>query len=301
MADMPSGFWAGWIATVTIVTLIALAWLVWSVYFSGNGEAAEEIWDETLREGAAPAPLWWFWFILALLAVTVVYLVLYPGLGAHRGVLRWSQGGRIAASAEHYEQEFGDLRSAVSSADAVALRDSALAMSAGESVFKNHCAACHGENARGQAELFPDLKDASWQWGGTEDALKQSIVQGRMAVMPPWQAVLGDEGVAHVSDYVLSLSAGSNPPSSDGSSDTTEGARLYQLYCTACHGADGSGLAALGAPALNDDVWLYGRSRDAVRNSIALGRTGEMPAFGTRLDTVQIKLLVAWLAPNESP
>jgi cytochrome c oxidase cbb3-type subunit 3 len=304
MTELAADFWSGWVAVVTIVTLIALGWLVWSVYFSRSSsgiDVADEVWDETLREGSTPAPLWWFWLTVALLAITVVYLMLYPGLGSYRGVLRWSQGGRIAASIERYEGTFGAERGAIAAADIGSLRANSVALGSAESVFKNHCAACHGENARGQAELFPDLKDASWQWGGTEDALKQSIVQGRMAVMPPWQAVLGDEGVAHVSDYVLSLSAGSNPPSSDGSSDTTEGARLYQLYCTACHGADGSGLAALGAPALNDDVWLYGRSRDAVRNSIALGRTGEMPAFGTRLDTVQIKLLVAWLAPNESP
>jgi cytochrome c oxidase cbb3-type subunit 3 len=290
---MPSGFWAGWIATVTIVTLIALAWLVWSVYFSGNGEAAEEIWDETLREGAAPAPLWWFWFILALLAVTVVYLVLSPGLGAHRGVLRWSQGGRIAASAEHYEQEFGDLRSAVSSADAVALRDSALAMSAGESVFKNHCAACHGADAAGQADLFPNLADESWQWGGDARSIEQTVTAGRQAVMPPWQAALNDAGVALVTDYVLALSA-------QPADTASEGGRLYLTYCSACHGADGAGQPLLGAPALNDSVWLYGGTPDAVRASIAQGRTGVMPAFGGRLDAAQIKLVVAWLAREAS-
>lgn len=291
MADLPTGFWAGWIATITVVTLVALAWLVWSVYFSANGAAAEEVWDENLREGAAPAPLWWFWLMLALLAVTVVYLILYPGLGTHRGVLQWSQGGRIAASAERYEQEFGAQRAAIGTAAAADLRDDSLAMSAGESVFMNHCAACHGADAAGQADLFPNLTDASWQWGGDAAALEQTVTSGRQAVMPPWQAALNDAGVAQVTDHVLALSTGSADPAS-------EGGTLYQTYCSACHGADGAGQPLLGAPALNDAEWLYGGTTEAVRASIAMGRNGVMPAFGQRLDAAQIRLVVAWLARN---
>ena len=289
MADLPTGFWAGWIAVVTVVTLIGLAWLVFSVYFSANGEAADEVWDETLREGTAPAPLWWFWFMLALLAVTVVYLILYPGIGAHRGVLEWSQGGRIAASVARYEREFGTVRAEIGSADASALRSDALAMSAGKSVFQNHCAACHGADAAGQADLFPNLTDASWQWGGDARSIEQTVTAGRQAVMPPLQAALNDVGVAAVAEYVLALSAGSADAAS-------EGGRLFQTYCSACHGADGAGQVLLGAPALNDAEWLYGGTPDAVRASVAEGRSGIMPAFGGRLDAAQIKLVVAWLA-----
>jgi cytochrome c oxidase cbb3-type subunit 3 len=289
MADLPTGFWAGWIAVVTIVTLIGLAWLVFSVYFSANGEAADEVWDETLREGTAPAPLWWFWFILALLAVTVVYLILYPGIGAYHGVLQWSQGGRIAASVARYEREFGTVRAEISSADASVLRNDMLAMSAGKSVFQIHCAACHGADAAGQADLFPNLTDTSWQWGGDSRSIEQTVTAGRRAVMPPWQAALNDAGVAEVTTYVLALSAGSADAAS-------EGGKLYQTYCTACHGADGAGQPQLGAPALNDAEWLYGGTSEAVRASIAQGRSGEMPAFGGRLDATQIKLVTAWLA-----
>ena len=77
---------------------------------NGAADVADDVWDETLREGTTPAPLWWFWLILALLAFSVVYLILYPGLGSYRGVLGWSQGGRIAESAERYEQRFGAAR-----------------------------------------------------------------------------------------------------------------------------------------------------------------------------------------------
>ena len=294
MADLPSDFWGGWVAVITVVSLIGLGWLVYSVYFSRGADmdTAQQVWDETLREGTAAAPLWWFWFIVALLAVTVVYLILYPGLGSYRGTLQWSQGGRIAESALRYEREFGPARAAIASADVAALRGDAAVLRSASSVFRNHCAACHGDDGGGQANLFPNLTDRDWQWGGESAALEQTIAAGRQAVMPPWQAVLGDAGVVQVADYVLSLSrsaGGSSQPAPN------EGEKLYSMYCTACHGAGGGGLALLGAPALNDDTWLYGGSASDVRASIAAGRTGVMPAFASRLDAAQIKMLVAWL------
>ena len=73
------------------------------------------------------------------------------------------------------------------------------------------------------------------------------------------------------------------------------------MYCSACHGQNGAGQPALGAPALDDDVSLYGGSPAAVRDSIALGRTGVMPAFGPRLDAAEIRLLAAWLAAGAKP
>jgi cytochrome c oxidase cbb3-type subunit 3 len=292
MAEMPTGLWAGWIAVVTVVTLIGLVWLVWSVYFAPNGAAADEVWDETLREGAAPAPLWWFWLILALLAFSVVYLVLYPGVGPSSGVLRWSQGGRVAAAEVRYEQAFGSRRAEIGAADAAALRADDVALRAGASVFQNHCAACHGPDGAGQADLFPNLVDASWQWGGDVPSIEQTVTAGRQAVMPPWQAALNDAGVAQVTDYVLALST----QTADAAS---EGGKLYQTYCSACHGEGGVGQPLLGAPALNDAAWLYGGSRDAVRVSIAQGRSGVMPAFAGRLDPAQIKLVVAWLAHHD--
>jgi cytochrome c oxidase cbb3-type subunit III len=57
----------------------------------------------------------------------------------------------------------------------------------------------------------------------------------------------------------------------------------------------------LGAPALNDGLWLYGGSSEAVAQSIALGRNGQMPGFRNRLDATQIKLLTAWLSAGAEP
>jgi cytochrome c oxidase cbb3-type subunit 3 len=297
---MPTSFWGGWIVVVTVVSLLALLWLTLSIYFSRDtgGDIAREVWDETLREGTTPAPLWWFWLILALLAVSVVYLILYPGLGTYAGALRWSQGSQFTATLASYEDRFGAARDRIAAAAVQDLLLDGSAMRSARHLFNNHCSACHGEDARGQAQTFPNLADADWQWGGAEQDLAQTITLGRQAVMPPWQAVLNDDGVAQVADYVLTLAAADGVTAAAAPS---EGSRLYQTYCSACHGADGAGLVALGAPALRDEIWLYGGGVEAVRASIAMGRNGMMPAFGERLDAAQVKLLTAWLAGGARP
>ena len=296
MASVATGFWAGWVVVITVVSAIGFAWLVMSVYFGrdNSSDVAHVVWDETLREGATPAPLWWFWLTLALLATSVVYLILYPGLGSYRGTLQWSQGGQIAESRARYEERFGGERARVAQASTAALQQEPTAMRSAWHLFNNHCTACHGPNGRGQANLFPDLGDAEWQWGGDDQQLAQTITQGRQAVMPPWQAVLNDDGVVSVADYVIALADGTARADSEAASS-------YRTYCSACHGADGAGSAALGAPALNDKAWLYGGSVAAVRESIALGRAGVMPAFGERLDDTEVKLLTAWLAAGARP
>jgi cytochrome c oxidase cbb3-type subunit 3 len=290
---MPSEFWAGWIAVITIATLVALLWLVLSVYFApaSAGHAPEQTWDETLREGATPAPLWWFWLILALLAVSVVYLLLYPGLGRFPGVLGWSQDARLAASTARYAQLFGESRARLLEASIDQLQANDIAMVSAVNVFRNHCSACHGVDGQGAAQLFPNLRDADWQWGGSQEQIEQSISLGRQAVMPPWQTVLGDLGVAQVADYVVALASGDA-----SSTNLAAGRDLFALYCTACHGAGGAGVAALGGPALDDSIWLYGGTPIDVRHSVASGRDGQMPPFGERLDPLEIRLLVAWLA-----
>jgi len=293
MADMPSQFWAGWIVVITITSFAALIWLVVDIYRDGDlgGEVKDEVWDETLREGARPAPIWWFWFILALMAVSVIYVMLYPGLGAYRGALRWSQGGQIAERFADYDAQFGAERRRILDLPLAELAGNDETMRSAWRVFNNHCTSCHGRDAAGQARQFPDLSDASWQWGQGETQILETIRSGRQAAMPAWQAVVGEQGVELLADYVLALAAGNA-----GTVAHAAGAGLYQQYCTACHGPDGSGNPLLGAPAHNDAIWLYGGDRAQVVESIARGRNGVMPAFGARLDATQIRLLTAWLA-----
>jgi cytochrome c oxidase cbb3-type subunit 3 len=292
MADMPTEFWSGYIVGITVLTGIALAWLVYNVFFSGGSDAevAVHVWDESLREGTHPAPMWWFWLILATLAFSVIYLMLYPGLGSFKGALDWSQGGEVEAAARRFDGQFGPERERIAALPADQLGSDARAMRSGAHLFSVHCSACHGADAAGQAQLFPSLIDPAWQWGAAPEQIEQTLRAGRTAVMPPWQTVLQDDGVTAMTEFVQAMAEGRTDEA--GLADVRT---QYVQLCSACHGADGAGNALLGAPALNDGAWLYGGDDDAIRVSIADGRNGVMPPFGARLDAAQIKLLTAWL------
>ncbi len=295
MADLPTGFWSGWIAIITIVSFTGLGWLIFSIYFSADGEREETegpVWDENLREGSNPAPMWWFWMILSTMVFSVLYLMLYPGLGSYAGALKWSQGGRLNESITEFDTEFGGIRNLIAEAKLHTLQADDSMMASAQRIFDRNCTVCHGYDAKGQAAYFPDLTDTEWQWGGTPTQIEQSIRSGRNAAMIGWLQVLGDEGVEQVAGYVTQLGK--------SDADGHPGQARYNQLCVACHGLDGSGNAALGAPSLVDDVWLYGGGDDAVKLSIASGRTGEMPAFSERLDDTQIRLLVALLT-RDSP
>ncbi len=293
MAVMPSEFWSGWIILLTVVSFIGLGWLVLSVYFlpsSKNHDGEEPVWDNNLTEGSSSPPFWWFWLILAMMVISVVYLMLYPGLGSFEGAFRWSQGGQISEHTAEYEREFAELEADILATSYSELAANTDAMDSADSIFSEHCSACHGDDAMGQANLFPNLMDDDWQWGRTPEQIEQTIRTGRLAVMVSWQALLNDEGVNNVASYVISLAG--NPDADH------PGKAQYDMFCIACHGPTGDGNPLLGAPRLNDDIWLYQGDLEAVKQSIAAGRNGQMPAFNDILDDVQIKLLTAMLISN---
>ena len=291
---MPPDFWVGWVAVLTVASVVALGWFVVSIYFGSdraeNAEGDSPVWDGDLREGDQPAPMWWFWLILATLVFSVVYLMLYPGFGSFSGALQWSQGGRLQQSMANWEQKFGARRSELAEASLSSLQADPALMATAERIFARHCAACHGADATGQANLFPSLRDDEWQWGGTAKDIETSIRNGRTAVMVGWAAALGEDGVRQVTDYVLELPR--------GASAEHPGKAHYDRLCVACHGVDGSGQPLLGGPSLVNDIHLYGGDAAAIEESIRNGRSGVMPAFGERLDDLQIRLLLAWLAPS---
>ncbi|MDP2140064.1 MAG: cytochrome-c oxidase, cbb3-type subunit III [Gammaproteobacteria bacterium] len=292
MADLPSGFWSGWIVVVTVVSLVTLAWLVLSVYFGrdenvGHPSGEDPVWDSDLREDDNAPPLWWFWLIFSAMIFSVVYLMLYPGLGGFRGMLGWSQHSRLEGSYSEFDQQFDAVRATIAASSLSELQNDPALMTTADRLFNRNCSACHGEDGQGQADLFPNLMDADWQWGATAEHLEQSIRYGRMATMPAWIGPLGEEGVNEVAAYVQVMG--------DPGSEALPGQARYAMFCAACHGMDGAGNPLLGAPNLLDDNWLYGGSIEAIRESVAAGRNGIMPAFNERLDDAQIKLLVARL------
>jgi cytochrome c oxidase cbb3-type subunit 3 len=118
-----------------------------------------------------------------------------------------------------------------------------------------------------------------------------------MGIMAPWQEVLGDQGVGDVAAYVMTLSG-----RKASAGDATVGAAQYATYCVACHGSDGRGNMAVGAPDLTDGIWLHGGSEARIRETIALGRQNNMPAQESRLGDTRIRLLAAYvLSLGEGP
>jgi cytochrome c oxidase cbb3-type subunit 3 len=291
MADLPSGFWSGWITVITLVSLAAVAWLAWSLYFSPDNEEepeVESVWDNDLKEGNNAPPMWWFWMLFAAMIFSLVYLMLYPGLGSYPGILNWSQGSRLSESFDNFETSFSASRAEVVQLSLAEIQNDLNLMDTAERIFSRECAACHGPEGRGQASLFPNLHDIDWQWGGSPEQIEQSIRNGRRAQMIAWEAALGEEAIQQIAEYVLVLG--------QEGAEAHAGKAAYEQNCAACHGVDGGGNILLGAPRLSDDIWLYGGDLATIKETLTAGRFGVMPAFNERLDEFQLKLLVALLA-----
>ena len=165
--------------------------------------------------------------------------------------------------------------------------------------FNENCAACHGVGAGGQIGQFPALVDDDWLWGGTITDIYQTIQHGirdanpdsRQSEMPAFGEILSAEEIAATADFVLSLAHESQNPARS----SLPGATIFAENCASCHGDQGQGMQEMGAPKLNDAIWLYGGSKDAVAQQIAAPRMGEMPSWGQRLDDVTVRMLAVYV------
>ena len=170
-------------------------------------------------------------------------------------------------------------------------------MAIGERLFMNNCAQCHGSDARG-SKGFPNLADADWLHGGTPEKIAETITQGRRGQMPPMAAAVGTpDDVKNVAHYVLSLSR------SPHDSVRAQLGKAKFTACAACHGMDGKGNPALGAPNLTDDIWLHGWGEPAIVTMVNNGKLNEMPAQAGKLTEAQIHVLAAyvWGLSNKPP
>jgi cytochrome c oxidase cbb3-type subunit 3 len=80
---------------------------------------------------------------------------------------------------------------------------------AGKQVFADNCAACHGDNAKGNRDLgAPDLTDTIWLYADTEAAIAAQVRAPKHGVMPAWGARLGDTTVKELTVFVHSLGGG---------------------------------------------------------------------------------------------
>jgi len=163
------------------------------------------------------------------------------------------------------------------------------ALAIGQKLFLNNCAQCHASDGAG-SRGFPNLTDRDWQWGGSAEAVKATITQGRMGVMPPFGPALGEQGAKDAAHYVLSLSGLAHD-----SIRAARGKPLFAQNCVACHGAEGKGNPALGAPNLTDKTWLYSAAEPVIIETITKGRTNQMPAHQDLLGEARIHMLTAYV------
>lgn len=249
----------------------------------------DHVWDGDLRELNNPLPRWWLWLFILTIVFSIAYLIAYPGFGSYGGMLGWSQQSQYEAQVADAEQKLSSLYAQFSGRSVSELSQDPEAQRVGASLFAQHCAACHGSDARG-AIGFPNLTDDEWQWGSSDQQILASIVEGRQAAMPAWASVLGERGVTETVVYVQQLSGGRVDPAM-----AAAGKKHYETLCFSCHAMDGTGNAALGAPDLTNDIWLYGGNVDALKVSLMVGRSGAMPAFGDLLGEEKSRVLAAYV------
>jgi cytochrome c oxidase cbb3-type subunit 3 len=287
-----SNVWSWWVIIGTAVTLVACFWLVvWTNRQRASDEEIKEaeghVWDEDVRELNNPLPMWWLYLFIFTVIWGAGYLIWYPGMGGFAGFGGWSQEQQYAQEVAAAEAEYGPMFAAYGAMPVEELIQDEDALGIGFSLYQNYCSQCHGSTAQG-ARGFPNLTDGEWQYGGSPAAIEYSILNGRVGVMPALGSTFAsDAEIEAMVDYVLAMQ--------DGIDASSPAHTKYMQLCIACHGADGSGMAALGAPSLVDDVWLYGASRTEVRKSIVEGRNGVMPAHANLIGPDRARILAAYV------
>ncbi len=288
-----SSAWSWYVTVLSLANILACVWLIRWTAKKRPGEAAASDttgheWDG-LKEYNNPMPRWWLGLFYITIVFALGYLLLYPGLGNFKGLLGWTQVGAYEAEVAAVERDVAPLFAKYAAMPIPELARDPAAMATGRRLFVTNCAVCHGADGHG-SRGFPNLADNIWHWGGTPEQIEQTITQGRMAMMMPWGATLGEDGVKAAAAYVRSLGGHAAEPALVAAGKTT-----FQTLCFACHGPEGKGNPMLGAPDLTDDYWLYGGSEANIQTSIRDGRQGVMPAQKDLLGAQRIHVLAAYV------
>lgn len=276
---------------------------------SGTDTTGHE-WDG-IKELDTPLPRWWLYILYASIVAAIIYWVLMPAWpmanGYTHGLLNWSDRRNVAAEVQALEASRAPMFARLAHASSADLaRDPELqefARAAGESAFGDNCQTCHGAGGAG-APGYPVLADDVWIWGGSMDDIEQTLRVGirsghpdaRMSMMPAFgrDHLLTAAQIGDVTEHVIAVSAAGSRLHPDLRA-AERGAAIYQEQCAACHGATGAGDRTVGAPSLNDDVWLYGGSRAEIRRQIELGRGGVMPSWERRFDEGTLRALAYYV------
>jgi cytochrome c oxidase cbb3-type subunit 3 len=263
-------------------------------------------WDG-LKELNTPLPKWWLYLLYATIAFSAVWVVLYPAFPfkGWTGVTGWVAREAVMQDVAAANARMAPMMTRIRDATPQQIADDpqlrAFAIAGGRIAFANNCAGCHGAGGQGAPGGFPSLADDEWIWGGTHDAIRHAIVHGirageseeeRTSMMPRFVAdgVLTHAQASDTAEFVLSFTGRATDAAA-----VERGKALYADNCAACHGDTGEGNRDVGAPRLNDRVWLYGGDRAAIARYIANPRLGVMPSWGNRLDPATVNMLAVYV------
>lgn len=273
---------------------------------SGTETTGHE-WDG-IRELDNPLPRWWLWIFYACVVWSIGYYIAYPAIplvsGYTKGVLGYSSRAEVQKEVAKAKEAQSEYLSAIEAASLEEIRTKPelleFALAGGKSAFNVNCSQCHGSGAQG-AFGYPNLNDDEWLWGGSLEAIHTTIMHGarntqsddaRVSMMPAFvkDGIFTRAQAGQVAEYVLSLSGNETDQAA-----AAEGKQLFQDNCVACHGEGGVGMTELGAPPLNNNIWLYGGDKETIVESISNSRGGVMPAWGKILDAPTVKQLTIYV------
>lgn len=295
MSDFVDGFWGYYIAGITIAGILWCLWLLFSqrrwLMRRQEGEVGDtgHVWDGDLRELNNPVPRWWTIMYFLFCVFGLGYLVLYPGLGGFSGLLQYSSAQEVKYDQIKHVESVRPLYAKFDAMTIPEIAHNAEAQRIGQRLFLNNCAQCHGSDARGSPS-FPNLVDGDSMYGRSPESIAQTITKGRHGLMPGYAGVIDGATQKDIANHVRSLSGLAHNQLA-----AIRGQRTFMVQCAACHGAEGKGNKALGAPNLTDGVWLYGSLENRIMAAINNGLNNRMPAQEHLLTAEQIRMLTAWV------
>ena len=188
------------------------------------------------------------------------------------------------------------------------------ALQLGRKGFEDHCASCHGTGKGDPQRGIPDLTDGDFLYGeGSVAEIEMIVLHGiragdtkgwDLASMPGFASAqpyareklpsLQPAQIADITQFLMLVRGRATDPAG-----AERGRLMFKTSagCWDCHGPDGGGDNAVGAPNLLDDVWLYGDgSAASIAQSIAYGRAGRSPAFARSIRAVDARAIAVYVA-----
>ena len=265
-----------------------------------------------ITELNTPVPRPVYRFLILTFVLSVAYWVLMPawplGSSYTKGLLQADDRAAVARSVEHAAAARSAWTSQIAAKSFAEIEADPNLMAdvrqTGRTLFGDNCAACHGRDAKG-GKGFPNLTTASWLWGGSPEAISETIRVGinashpdtRVSQMPAFgrDGILKRDEMENVVAYVLSLSTPPVPDNKAAAGKVAAGKAVFAANCVACHGAEAKGNPELGAPNLVDTHWIHGNGESAIYADVWGGLKGQMPSWEGRLTPVERKILALYL------